>query len=197
MKQFFLLLVLVLGIRQTQAQVNADSTSFGIMIQATNTTMMAFNGKVYKRPDGNSYGKDATGYKSNVSFGVYYMMYYSDNQNVGLEFFYDKTTSGDFKFLEYSAVNFTTYLNTRLGKIHSNLYFDSGLGLGFIDPGEKKHSRDLKNFDVYLKLGFSFKAHKNFLFEIGGYPSVTETVERNLTRRRFYIGCKIGLDGII
>ncbi len=194
MKQYLLCISLLFGIFFSNAQT--DSTSFGIRIHISNGTLMKSNGKVYKNFTGNSYAKDATGYASDFSIGLYNIFYDEDKINLGLEFFYDRTSSKQFPNSKYSALNLAAYMNYNAHKISPRLFFDMGFGLGYITNHQESKSNNEIKADIFIKLGCSYNIHKGVYIEFGGYPSITEIVDNYISRRRYYFGMKIALDGI-
>ncbi len=191
------LLIFILLLTSISAFSQIDSISFGVSIQASNNTLMLANGNVQTNVGRKSYGKDATGYKSNVSFGIFSTIYYRDKKNIGLEFIYNTCNSKDISSLEYTTINFATYLNYNLVSIHEDFFVDAGFGFGFIVESPSFRPENQHNVDVFLKLGCSYEIEKGIFLELGGFPSVTEVSKNYLTRRRYYFGVKISLDSIL
>ncbi|MCL8009492.1 hypothetical protein M8845_18875 [Gelidibacter japonicus] len=173
----------------------AQENEFGLMFNIANTTLSVPNGGITINSGGGiSENTDNTGYKMNFAIGLYGSFNVQYRTNIGVELFYDKTSSKDLENIEFSAINLIPYFDYDIFGV--NLFVNIGGGIGYIvnDQGFENQNRKVEKFDFIAKIALAYKFENIGRIEIGTYPAVTSVVKDYLSRHKYYIGIKFPID---
>lgn len=173
----------------------AQNITYGIMGNLTNTTFDVATGEVSINQNGElSTHTRNTGFELNTAIGVYGLFKIDERYHIGVELFYDKTTSTELKGVEVTSYNFMPYCRTNI--IQEYFQLDIGIGLGFsnelnfIGIG----APEVEKTDLIAKVGLASKISKFVYLELGAYPSITWLLEDSMKRTRLYLGVKLPLN---
>jgi len=162
------------------------------MINFENTTLKTPNGEFYVNSNGTgTIGTDDTGREFNLGIGGYGSFYIHDGLDVGVEVFYDNTSS-EIENVEFSAINIVSYVDVH--PFDFELYGMIGIGAGLILNEPELVYGDFKNIDFLAKIGLAYEFNAIGRLEIGGYPSITDVIDERLSRSKYYLGIKIPLN---
>lgn len=173
----------------------SQENEFGFMLNLANTTLSVPNGGITINSGGGiSENTDNTGYKTNFAIGLYGSFNVQYRTNIGVELFYDKTSSKDLENIEFSAINLIPYFDYDIFGV--NLFVNIGGGIGYIvnDEGFENQNRKVEKFDFIAKIALAYKFENLGRIEIGTYPAVTSVVKDYLSRHKYYIGIKFPID---
>jgi len=173
----------------------AQENEFGLMFNIANTTLSVPNGGITISSGGGiSENTDNTGYKTNLAIGLYGSFNVQHRTNIGVDLFYDKTSSKDLKDTEFTAINLIPYFDYDIFGI--NLFVNIGAGVGYIlnEPDFDNQNLKTEKFDFIAKIALSYKFESIGRIEIGTYSAVTSVVKDYLSRHKYYIGIKFPID---
>lgn len=173
----------------------SQENEFGLMINLANTTLSVPNGGLTISSGGGiSENTDNTGYQTNIAIGIYGSFNIQHRTNIGVDLFYDKTSSKDLDNIEFSAINLIPYFDYDLFGI--NLFVNIGGGVGYIinEPNFDNQNLKTEKFDFIAKIALAYKFNDLGRIEIGTYPAVTSVVKDYLSRHKYYIGIKFPID---
>jgi len=173
----------------------SQENEFGFMLNLANTTLSVPNGGITINSGGGiSENTDNTGYKTNFAIGLYGSFNVQYRTNIGVELFYDKTSSKDLENIEFSAINLVPYFDYDIFGV--NLFVNIGGGIGYIvnDQGFENQNKKVEKFDFIAKIALAYKFDNLGRIEIGTYPAVTSVVKDYLSRHKYYIGLKFPID---
>ncbi len=189
-KQFIILILLF-----NSLLMFGQSFEFGALFNLERTTLAVPNGELTINIGSGaiSEGADNTGFETNFGLGLFAIFQINQQQNIGVELFYDRTTSKGLENLSFSAANLVAYIDYDIFNI--DLFIDLGVGVGYIlNNPEFGQNVDVEDFDVIGKIGLAYKFENLGRIEIGTYQPVTDIVKDNLRRSKGYFGIKIPLD---
>jgi len=174
----------------------SQENEFGFMLNLANTTLSVPNGEITINTGtgGVSENTNNTGYKTNFAIGLYGSFNVQYRMNVGVDLFYDKTSSKDLKDTEFTAINLIPYFDYDIFGV--NLFVNIGGGVGYIlnEPNFDNQNLKTEKFDFIAKIALAYKFNNLGRIEIGTYPAVTSVVKDYLSRNKYYIGIKFPID---
>ncbi|MBP0905860.1 hypothetical protein ACFSKN_15075 [Mariniflexile gromovii] len=145
-------------------------------------------------------GSRTTGYESNFSFGVFGQFFLEERIAIAGELFYTKTTSTEFKDIEFTSINFIPYASLSLIR-NGELYLNLGAGIAYMTKTPDFENEELnektKKFDFPIKLGLNYRFPKLLIIDVGIHSPFSRIVEDELLRTAYYLGIKIPLNQIL
>ena len=174
---------------------SSQENEFGFMLNIANTTLSVPNGGITINSGGGiSENTDNTGYKTNFAIGLYGSFNVQYRTNIGVDLFYDKTSSKDLENIEFSAINLIPYFDYDIFGV--GLFVNIGVGVGYIvnEKGFENQNRKIEKFDFIAKIALAYKFENLGRIEIGTYPAVTSVVKDYLSRHKYYVGIKFPID---
>lgn len=172
------------------------SGELGLLLNVSSTTLRVPNAEILISTGnigGIQEGTDTTGRDINIMAGVYGSYAIDYLKNVGLELFYDRTSSKQIENVHFSALNLNLFLE--YDPLNINLYANLGAGAAYIlnDINLENENYRQKKFDAYGKVSLAYKFDNLGRIEVGTYFGVREVVEDYATRSKYYVGVKIPL----
>lgn len=153
-------------------------------------------------PGGGGPGSRTTGFETNFAFGGFATYYFDERIAVSGELFYVKTTATEFPGLAFTSLNLIPYVSVGLFNKFP-LYLNLGGGVAYMlsTPNFEEYpsipDEDVKNIDIPIKAGFSYRIHHIVTIELGVHTSFTRVVKDELLRTHHYLGVKIPLNALL
>lgn len=188
-------LFLLISICLFTIQGNSQSITYGIMGNLTNTTFDVATGEISINQNGElSTHTRNTGFELNTAIGLYGLFKMDERSQIGVELFYDKTTSTELKGVEVTSFNFMPFFRTNI--IREYVQLDIGIGAGF---SNELHfagidAPEVEKTDLIAKVGLASKVSKLVYVEFGAYPSISWLLEDSMKRTRLFLGVKLPLN---
>ena len=172
---------------------------YGFSTSIAQTTLRIPSGGITILSNGGSFqGNEKTGYKTSVMFGGFIYIPTRDTANVGIDMFYNSTSSEELSAITFKALNLCTYFD--FDPFDINLFFNLGIGGGYVFDSTEVvglNQDKYREFDFFAKIAFAYQFGDLGRIEIGTYPGITEVVEGYLIRSNRYLSLKFNLHTLL
>lgn len=192
MKRILVIILFVgISINTVQSQKNDH---IGVLFNVSNTTLRVPNGEIFINTGVNGgigEGTDATGYNTNIMLGAYGTYAIDPLKSLGLELFYDKTSSKGIEDIGFSALNLVFFID--YDPFDINFFLNVGVGTGYIlnEVPLQDSNLEQKKSDLFAKASLAYQFDGIGRIEVGIYPGVREIIEDYVTRSKYYVGIKL------